>query len=111
MNDGMSVSSGRAESTKKRPFNNGKAEGNVNPVSSKKTGAIAELPVLRWGQGTNYTEFKKELSTYAVRVYKDLGRLIEDVEYYEPPAVDYSEEELANDHIERFDQRSENKKK
>tara|TARA_B100001971_G_C17901669_1_gene388298 strand:- start:283 stop:636 length:354 start_codon:yes stop_codon:yes gene_type:complete len=44
-------------------------------------GAIEELPILRYGDNGNYAEFKRALSTYALRVYGDLGRMIDDFEY------------------------------
>ena len=54
-------------------------------------GLIAELPVLRFKNNlndNNFVEFKEALSAYALREYGDLGRMIEDLEYFEIPEVE-----------------------
>ena len=60
-------------------------------------GAIEDLPVLRYGDNSNYAEFKRALSTYALRVYGELGVIIDDFEYpqvHNPELVleDYEED-------------------
>ena len=50
-------------------------------------GAIPTLPVLRYGPDNNFTEFAREIETYALREFGYLGRLFRDNQYYEPPAI------------------------
>ena len=68
---------------------------NENSNSEKKfTGAIPELPVLKYvsGKGTsNFYEFKEAMITYAFRQYGDLARSLQmtngEAEYYVPPEI------------------------
>ena len=74
----------------------GDAKGSQAQAQSKgKQGAIPELPVLQYGKNCNLLEFTKALSAYARRNYKDLGRIIDELQYYEPPPVAYDTRELA----------------
>ena len=76
--------------------NEGDAKASQAQAEAKgKQGAIPELPVLQYGRNCNLSEFTKALSAYARRIYKDLGRIIDDLQYYEPPPVAYDTRELA----------------
>ena len=49
------------------------------------------VPILRYGPSNNWVEFKKKMSLAAGENYGDLGKLIDDEVYYEPPPVDPSD--------------------
>jgi len=55
------------------------------------------VPILKYGPGSNWVVFNEKLSKAALEKYGDLGRLIEDEQYYEPPQVDRSKYDLNND--------------
>ena len=55
------------------------------------------VPILRYGTNSNFLKFKEKLSRLALKDYKDLGRIIEDMEYYEPPEIDEDDYDLDND--------------
>ena len=55
------------------------------------------VPTLRYGVDNNFPTFKKKMSVAALEAYKDLGRLFDTNEYYEPPVVDESEYDLLED--------------
>ena len=72
---------------------------NQQPPGKKELGAIESLAVLIWGKDSNYSVFKEKLSTYALREYRDIGRIIIDNVYKEFPDVDFDPDNLskAND--------------
>lgn len=55
------------------------------------------VPILRYGANTNFLKFKEKLSRAALKEYGDLGRLIEDMRYYEPPMIDEDDYHLDDD--------------
>ena len=57
----------------------------------KKLSADENVPMLTFGQATNFAEFQEALSTACLEKYGDLGRLIEDDEYYKPDEVKKSD--------------------
>ena len=57
----------------------------------------SEVPILKYGPGSNWVVFKEKLSKVALEKYGDLGRLVEDEQYYDPPQVDRSKYDLNND--------------
>jgi hypothetical protein len=66
-----------------------KNQGYRNPKkTSKPVNSDEAVPVLRFGPNNNYVTFKDKLKTACLEKYGDLGRLIKDEEYYEPPEVD-----------------------
>jgi hypothetical protein len=48
----------------------------------------AAVPILKYGVGNNFYLFKKRLAIACMEKYKNLGRIIVDEKYYEPPKVD-----------------------
>lgn len=72
--------------------NQGKAEKDSGESRSlKSTGAIADLPVLQYVTGkatNNYHDFKEKVQVYVTREYKELGKIFDDDEYWEPPEVE-----------------------
>ena len=55
-------------------------------------GAIPELPLLRFTENAtenNFQVFREALQLYAMVHFKDLGRMIEMEEYYEPRKLRY----------------------
>ena len=58
----------------------------AKPVNSDEA-----VPILRFGPNNNYVTFKDKLKTACVEKYGDLGRLIKDEAYWEPPKVDRTE--------------------
>ena len=65
---------------------------------SEFTGAIPELPVLRWARTMGDSEFvdtfRPAIKAYALRHFGNLGKLIEDCKYYEPAVIVIPEVEL-----------------
>ena len=59
-----------------------------------KVSRIEGVPVLKAGKHGNLRVFMKEFAVYAKSTYKDLGRLIETREYYEPPEIEYNPDEV-----------------
>jgi len=55
--------------------------------TTTRRGAIAEIGILNYGENNNLQDFKRKLSTYALRHYKDLGHMIELEDYYSPPEI------------------------
>jgi Zinc knuckle len=76
---------GRSRFTPKEPLNSDEA-----------------VPLLRCGPGNNFMLFKKRLSVVCMERYGDLGRIIKDEKYYEPPAVDISKYDSANDLVKEL---------
>jgi len=56
-------------------------------VNSVRQVAIAEIGILHHGDRNNLQDFKRKLGMYALRHFKDLGKMIELEEYYEPPVI------------------------
>lgn len=61
-------------------------------------GAVEELPTLKYGSTSNYDEFRRELTNYALRNFGNLGHFLRTNEYYVPPAIvqgeAYGEEDI-----------------
>jgi len=71
-----------------------------NNATSVKRSTIPELVILTHGSPNNLLDFRKKLSVYAMRVFKDLGEMIELEQYYVPTAIQIppaEEFEEAND--------------
>jgi hypothetical protein len=47
-----------------------------------------EIPILKYGQTTNFLKFRERLSEHAVKEFGKLGLIIEAGKYYEPPYPD-----------------------
>jgi hypothetical protein len=56
------------------------------PFTTRKT-TIPELVILNHGSPNNLLDFKKKLSVYALRTFRDLGQMIELEKYYVPPVI------------------------
>ena len=56
-------------------------------VERKKLDSNENVPMLTFGAGTNFATFQEALSVACLEKYGDLGRLIKDDAYYEPPYV------------------------
>jgi hypothetical protein len=54
---------------------------------SSKRSTIPELVILNHGSPNNLLEFRRKLSIYAMRTFKDLGQMIELERYYVPPVI------------------------
>jgi len=57
-------------------------------------------PVLTYGPGNNFIEFRKRMVIAASKLYLDLGRVIEDERYFVPDPVDNTKYNL-QDEIEK----------
>ena len=92
----MSSKSGHANKKTSKPYHlkgEPKAE---RPKQAEQKGLVAELPVLRFKSNmndNNFVEFKEALSAYALREYGDLGRMIEDLEYFDIPEVEVPDDD------------------
>jgi hypothetical protein len=58
------------------------------------------VPMLKYGAGSNYDMFNKQVAVACVGKYKTLGRLIVDEKYYVPPPMDATQFDLSNDPYE-----------
>ena len=75
---------------KSHPKNVKKTTASRESRPKAETGAIPELPLLRFSENlteNNFQVFRDALHLYAMREYKDLGRIIDTLEYYVPPDV------------------------
>jgi len=59
--------------------------------STTKVGPIPEIPVLQYvsGSANNIHDFLKKLLTYSLRVWVELGLVVELDEYWEPPEIEF----------------------
>ena len=75
----------------KKSYSDKKSHDSVRgPRLKAETGAIPGLPVLAFTDNVtenNFQTFRDALQLYAMKEYKDLGRMIELEEYYVPPEV------------------------
>ena len=55
------------------------------------------VPILRFGPDNNFSKFRERLARAAMETYGDLGRLIEDDQYYEPVAPNLANYNLEDD--------------
>jgi len=76
--------------------NNKRHGGKTSPTSVTSLNSDTAVPMLRLGVNNNFDNFKKRVSIACMEKYKNFGRLIVDEKYYEPPAVDISQYNLAN---------------
>ena len=61
---------------------------NRNRAGYKSAGSSdKDVPLLKFGQGNNWLVFKEKMYTACLEKYGDLARLIENEEYYNPPAI------------------------
>jgi hypothetical protein len=81
----------------KGTFKSNKKHGGRSPTSVMSLNSDAAVPMLRLGVNNNFDNFKKKVSIACMEKYKNLGRLIVDEAYYEPPAVDPKLFNLSND--------------
>ena len=58
---------------------------------------LSEVPILKYGPNNNWLLFRERMIKNALERYGDLGRLIEDERYFEPPPIDRSAYDLIND--------------
>ena len=56
-------------------------------IVKKKLNLDENVPMLTFGMGTNFSGFQEALCVACLEKYGDLGRLIEDDEYFVPPIV------------------------
>ena len=95
----MSSRGGKAGQAKRFPYKGPRVESSKQPDSHRTVGAIAELPILRYGKSTNFEEFKRRISVYAQREYVLLESIFRTEQYEDPPdpvqKEMYSEEELS----------------
>ena len=70
----------------------------------KTTGnANDDVPLLQWGTKNNWLTFKEKMKTACLEKFGNLGRLIEDEDYYTPPDInedDYPDWE--NDDMQKY---------
>ena len=66
----------------------------------RKISRLEGVPILRKGKHGNLRTWLEAMAIHAKAQYGDLGRLIEDREYYTPPPVEYDPEELEGDGVE-----------
>jgi hypothetical protein len=71
----------------KKTQNNQNTSNSSSNYTNSRRGAIAEIGILNYGENNNLQEFKRRLSIYALRQFKDLGHMIELEKYYEPPEI------------------------
>ena len=69
-------------------------------VSDRKWSRLESVPILRKGKHGNLRTWLERLSIHAKAEYGDLGRLIDDKEYYTPPPVQYDRDEVEGDGID-----------
>jgi len=55
-------------------------------INKPKTAEEA-IPILKYGPGNNWIEFKKRMAIAATEKYRNLGRIIEQEVYYVPPEI------------------------
>jgi hypothetical protein len=72
----------------KGSFKANKRHGNKSPTSVTSLNSDTAVPMLRLGVANNFDTFKKKLSIACMEKYKNLGRLIVDEAYYNPPAIE-----------------------
>lgn len=74
----------------------GRGNGPAANHQGYKPGSIPELPVLRYGRNSNYEEFKRKITLYAEREYKQLASFFRTNAYFEVPALEgtFDPEEL-----------------
>jgi len=68
-----------------------------SPTSVSSLNSDTAVPMLRLGANNNFDMFKRKISIACMEKYKNLGRLIHDEAYYQPPAIDTADYDLAND--------------
>jgi len=81
----------------KGTFKSNKKHGGRSPTSVMSLNSDTAVPMLRLGVNNNFDNFKKKVSIACMEKYKNLGRLIVDEAYFEPPAVDPKVFNLSND--------------
>ena len=57
-------------------------------INKPKTAEEA-IPILKYGPGNNWIEFKKRMAIAATEKYRNLGRIIEQEVYYVPPEITF----------------------
>ena len=86
----MSSKNGHATKKTSKPYHRKDEPKAERPKQAEQKGLVAELPVLRFKSNmndNNFVEFKEALSAYALREYGDLGRVVEDLQYFEIPEI------------------------
>jgi hypothetical protein len=76
---------------------NKKGSKKKSPTSVTSLNSDTAVPMLRFGANTNFDNFRKKISITCMEKYKNLGRLIQDEKYYEPPVINHSDYDLVND--------------
>ena len=74
-----------------------KKQNQRSPTSVTSLNSDSAVPMLRLGVNNNFDNFKKKIAIACMERYKNLGRLIVDEKYYDPPAVDTTLYDLNND--------------
>ena len=72
-----------------------RGKGFVN-TQGYRAGCIAELPVLRYGRNSNYEEFKRKITIYAEREYRQLASFFRTNQYFVPQPMEgaFDEEDI-----------------
>jgi hypothetical protein len=92
-NKGTQDAEGKRQS--KQGCNSGKRH--IKPQQMQSLNSDNTVPMLRFGIANNFDLFKRKMSVACMEIYKNLGRLITDEVYYEPPVIDNILYDITND--------------
>jgi hypothetical protein len=86
----------------KNGFRNGKQQQCKGQATSSNSSLNSDsaVPMLQFGAANNFDQFKRKLLIPCLEKYKNLGRLINDKDYYEPAVIDTVLYNLTNDPFE-----------
>ncbi len=73
----------------------GKKKWGQNTLSKKSFNPLeGHVPILQYGKRNNFLDFRQKLSIYAENQFGTLGRIIEDLQYHEPPPLYHEPEDF-----------------
>jgi hypothetical protein len=88
----------QSETKGNRTAATGRAKGRQQQQSQGKAilNSNTTTPMLKYGAGNNFDLFKKQVVVACMENYKNLGKLIDDKQFYVPPPVDVTLFDLSN---------------